>query len=48
MGATCIVSAQACTVLGASAIQGLDTSSITFVSSNAKPPCSACFLVLPE
>jgi hypothetical protein len=27
---------------------GFDTNSMTFVSSCAKPPCSASFLVLPE
>jgi len=46
VGATCIVSAHACSVLGW--IQGFETSNITFVSSKANPPCSASFFVLPE
>ncbi len=45
VGATCIVSTQLVTVRGCKL--GFDTINITLVSSNAKPPCSSCFDLLP-
>jgi len=42
---TCLVSTKLVTVLAVNF--GFDTSSMTLVSSCAKPPCSACFAELP-
>src|SRR5262249_8189909 len=45
VGATWVVSTKLVTVLAWR--PGCDTSSITLISSWAKPPCSACFFALP-
>jgi len=45
VGATCVVSTNV--VILRACRFGFDTSSITLVSSCAKPPCSACFFRLP-
>ena len=46
VGAICAVCTGA--VMVAAGIFGFDTRIITLVSSCEKPPCSACFEVLPE
>src|SRR5208282_5457441 len=46
VGAICMVSTGLVTVLGSKF--GFESSIITLTSSCAKPPCSACFLELPE
>ncbi len=46
VGATCMVATGVVTVVGWKL--GFDSNMITLVSSWAKPPCSASFLVLEE
>ncbi len=46
VGATWAVPTEVFTV--SALILGFDTSRMTLVSSCENPPCSSCFLVLPE